>query len=50
MDWVKKFIEVITKIRRLVGRPWRTWVDNVEAYMTELGMTSITGGNGEIML
>ena len=35
-DWVKKCMEYRVEGRRLVGRPRRTWLESVEADMTEL--------------
>ena len=35
-DWVKKFMEFRVEGRRLVGRLRMTWVESVEANMTEL--------------
>ena len=35
-DWVKKCMEFRVEGRRPVGRPRRTWLENVEADMTEL--------------
>ena len=35
-DWVKKCMEYIVKGRRPVGRPRKTWLESVEAYMAKL--------------
>ena len=35
-DWVKKCMEYRVEGRRLVGRPRKTWLESVEADMTEL--------------
>ena len=35
-DWVKKCMEFRVEGRRAVGRPRRTWLESVEADMTEL--------------
>ena len=34
-DWVKKCVEYRVEGRRLVGRPRKTWLESVEADMTE---------------
>ena len=34
--WVKKCMEIRVKGKRPVGRPIKTWLENVEAYMAEL--------------
>ena len=48
-DWVKKCMEYRIKDGRRVGRP-RTWLESVEANMTELEIVSMTERNGERML
>ena len=35
-DWVKKCMELRVEGRRPVGRPRRTWLESVEADMSEL--------------
>ena len=35
-DWVKKCMEFKVEGRRPVGRPRRTWLESIEAYMAEL--------------
>ena len=35
-DWVKKCMEYRVEGRRPVGRPRKTWLENVEADMAEL--------------
>ena len=34
-DWVKKCMEYRVEGRRLVGRPWKTWLESVEADMAD---------------
>ena len=41
-DWVKKCMELSVECRRPVGRPRRTWLESVEADMTEQGRSIIT--------
>ena len=55
--WVKKFMKFRVEGRRPVGRPRRTWLESMEADMTEsveAEMTELeintTGRNGERML
>ena len=35
-DWVKKCMEYRVECRRPVGRPRKTWLESIEADMTEL--------------
>ena len=37
-DWVKKYMEYRVEGRRPVGRPRKTWLESVEADMTELAI------------
>ena len=42
-DWVKKCIEIRVEGRIPVGRLRKTWLENVQAEVTEPEITSITG-------
>ena len=48
--WVKKCMEYKVEGRRTVGRPRRTWLENVEAGMAKFEKMSMTGRNRERML